>query len=142
MGRSTCRPRQMVPEFPELTGQNFRNPQPCGFHSSVSSSLLPPWQWTPFDTGDRVRSPFVGRISKRKPVSSTKCKKNRFRKPWLYFLEVPHSSARGFLADFRCRSHCGAFAVGFTLDDELVRAVAEAIQSALPQHGGIKDGHP
>src|SRR5947208_16920871 len=27
MGRSTCRPRQMVPEFPELTGQNFRNPQ-------------------------------------------------------------------------------------------------------------------
>ena len=28
------------------------------------------------------------------------------------------------------------------LDDELVRAAAEAIQSALPQHRIIKDRHP
>ena len=36
----------------------------------------------------------------------------------------------------------GAFAVGLALDDELVSAVAEAIQSALPQHRFIKDRHP
>ena len=32
--------------------------------------------------------------------------------------------------------------VGLALDDELVGPVAEAIQSALAQHGFIKGGHP
>jgi hypothetical protein len=43
---------------------------------------------------------------------------------------------RGFLTVFRRgqRSWRGAFAIGLALDDELVSAVAEAIQSALPQH--------
>ena len=43
---------------------------------------------------------------------------------------------------FRCRSWCRAFAIGLTLDDELVGAVAETIQSALRQHRLVKDRHP
>jgi hypothetical protein len=57
---------------------------------------------------------------------------------------LPWGSGRGFLAVFRRRqrSRRGAFAVGLALDDELVSAVAEAIQSALPQHRFIKDYQP
>ena len=40
------------------------------------------------------------------------------------------------------RSGGGAFAIGLALDDELVGAVAEAIQSALAQQRFIKDRHP
>jgi len=81
-------------------------------------------------------------LSKEMPISSGEFEKIALKKPWAHFLEVPHSLAPGFLADFRRRSNGGAFAVGLPLDDELVRAVAETIQGALPQHRIIKDRHP
>ena len=62
----------------------------------------------------------------------------------MHFLKVSHSLGRGLSAVFwrRRRSRRGAFAVGLAFDDELVGAVAEAIQSTLAQHRIIKDRHP
>ena len=60
------------------------------------------------------------------------------------FSRVSHGSGRGFSASFRRRrrSGSGTFPVGVAFDDELMGAVAEAIQSALAQHRIIKDRHP
>src|ERR1700732_1143289 len=57
---------------------------PCGFHSSVSSSLLPPWQWTPFDTGGsrplalrwpdfEAKARFVHEVQKKSLLESRGC---------------------------------------------------------------------
>ena len=52
---------------------------------------------------------------------SKRSKRDSFKRPWLHFLEVSHSSGRGFSAGFRgCGgSWRGAFAVGLAVDDEL-----------------------
>src|SRR4029077_9278473 len=78
------------------------------------------------------------------PFTLRSSKSIAFASSWLHFLEVSHSSGRLFPGGFRRgrRSRCGAFAVGLALDDELVSAVAEAVQSALAQHRVIKDRHP
>src|SRR5437867_10556619 len=71
-------------------------------------------------------------------------KKFLFKWPWCHFLDVSHSSGRAFSACFRgCRrSWRGAFAIGLTVDDELMSAMAEAIESALAKQRFVKDGHP
>ena len=85
----------------------------------------------PFKT-HQVKSPrsgilvFSGRVLGKLSKSS---KKDSFKRPWLHFLEVSHSSGRGFSAGFRgCGgSWRGAFAVGLAVDDELMSAMAEAV---------------
>src|SRR5438552_16959740 len=54
------------------------------------------------------------------------------------------SSGRGLSAGFQWyrRSGSGSFAVRLAVDDELMSAMAEAIQSALAEQRFIKDGHP
>ena len=42
----------------------------------------------------------------------------------------------------RRRNRRRAFAVRLAIDDKLMRAMAEAIKSALAEHGFIKDSHP
>ena len=70
-------------------------------------------------------------------------KKVLFKRPWLHFLKVAHSSTRLFLRLRRgSGSRCGAFAVGFAVDDELMSTVAETIQCTLPEERFIENRHP
>src|SRR5215469_13423054 len=83
--------------------------------------------------------------AKRHPILPRgRMKKVSFKWPWLHFQGVSHSSARGFSASFRgcSRTRRGPFAVRLTVDDELMSAMAETIQSALSKHRFIEDGHP
>src|SRR6266513_435058 len=58
------------------------------------------------------------------------------------FSRVPIVQAVPFRPVFSGRSGSGAFAIGLAIDDELMSAMAEPIQSALSQHRFIEDGHP
>ncbi len=89
------------------------------------------------------RHPLCFSVTDLQP-SSKSSKKTLFKPPWLHFSEVSHSSGRGFSISFRgCSgSWRRAFTVGLAVDDELMSAMAEAVQSALAKQRFIEDRHP
>ncbi len=77
-------------------------------------------------------------------LSSEGREKSSFKRPWLHFFEGLHGLGRGLSAGFWrwSRTGRGALAVGLAIDDELMSAMAEAVQSALAQQRFIEDGRP
>jgi hypothetical protein len=54
------------------------------------------------------RASLISEILKWRAIPSSRLEKSSFAGPWLHFLEVSHSSGRGFPASFRRGTHCSA----------------------------------